>query len=154
PLIITWPKEMKKVAGQTRDQYHHCIDLVPTILDCCGIEPPEVIKGYTQTPIQGVSMRYTFDRPDVPTTPETQYYAMLGTRAIYHKGWKAVARHGALSGKSHFMEDKWELYHIETDRAETTDVAEQFPEKKLELVATWFAVAGKNNVFPLDDRTA
>jgi arylsulfatase len=79
---------------------------------------------------------------------------MLGTRAIYHRGWKAVARHGALSGKGHFMEDKWELYHIETDRAEVNDVGDQFPEKKLEMIATWFAVAGANQVFPLDDRTA
>ncbi|MBV8551350.1 MAG: arylsulfatase [Acidobacteriaceae bacterium] len=154
PLIITWPKEMKKVAGQVRDQYHHCIDLVPTILDCCGVEPPAVIKGFTQTPIQGVSMRYTFDNPTAESTRQIQYYAMLGTRAIYHKGWKAVARHGALSGKSDFMNDKWELYHIETDRAECTDVSEQFPEKKTELIATWFAVAGANHVFPLDDRTA
>jgi arylsulfatase A-like enzyme len=154
PLIISWPKEMKAFAGQVRDQYHHCIDLVPTILDCCGVEAPDSIKGYQQTPIQGVSMRYTFADPKAATKRETQYYAMLGTRAIYHKGWKAVARHGALSGKGHFMEDKWELYHIETDRSEINDVGEQFPEKKLELIATWFAAAGKNNVFPLDDRTA
>jgi arylsulfatase len=99
-------------------------------------------------------MRYSFDNPKAESTRQTQYYAMLGTRGIYHKGWKAVARHGALSGKSKFMEDKWELYHIETDRSETQDVGDQFPEKKMELIATWFAVAGANHVFPLDDRTA
>jgi len=154
PLILSWPKEMKKVAGGVRDQYHHCIDLVPTILDCCGVEAPAAIKGHTQTPIQGVSMRYSFGDAKADSKRETQYYAMLGTRAIYHKGWKAVARHGAISGKGKFMEDKWELYNIETDRSESNDVSAQFPEKKLELIATWFAVAGANNVFPLDDRTA
>src|SRR5262249_17293504 len=154
PLILTWPKKMKNVAGQVRDQYHHCIDLVPTILDCCGVEQPQVLKGHTQTPIQGVSMRYTFADPKAESTRETQYYAMLGTRAIYHRGWKAVARHGALSGKGSFMEDKWELYHVEADRAEINDVSQQFPEKTLEMVATWFAHAGANHVYPLDDRTA
>ena len=154
PLIISWPKEMKKVAGGTRDQYHHCIDIVPTILECCGVQAPAVIKGYTQTPIQGVSMRYSFNDAKAESHRETQYYAMLGTRAIYHRGWKAVARHGAISGKGKFMEDPWELYHIETDRSESNDVSGKFPEKKLELIATWFAVAGANQVFPLDDRTA
>lgn len=154
PLIISWPREMSKVSGGVRDQYHHAIDLVPTILECCGVEPPEVIKGHTQSPIQGVSMKYTFNGVKAVSKRETQYYAMLGTRAIYHKGWKAVARHGAITGKGHFMDDPWELYHVETDRSETDDVAAKFPEKLKELVATWFAVAGANNVFPLDDRTA
>ena len=153
PLIISWPKEMKTVKGQNRDQYHHAIDIVPTILDCCGIEPPDAIKGYTQTPIQGVSMRYTFADPNAQSTRQTQYYAMLGTRSIYHKGWKAVSVHGALLGKGHYMDDQWELYHVDEDRSEKYNVADKYPEKLKELVATWFAVAGKNNVFPLDDRT-
>jgi len=154
PLLIAWPKQMEKVAGGVRDQYHHAIDIVPTILDCCGIEAPQVIKGHTQTPIQGLSMRYTFNDVTAASNRETQYYAMLGTRAIYHKGWKAVARHGAITGKGHFMDDKWELYHIESDRSECNDVSTSFPEKLSEMIATWFAVAGRNNVFPLDDRTA
>lgn len=154
PLIISWPKQMKKVAGQIRDQYHHAIDIMPTILDCCEIVPPETIKGYTQSPIQGVSMSYTFDSPNIESTRDTQYYAMLGTRAIYYKGWKAVARHGALASTGHFMDDKWELYHVEDDRSESQNLADQHPEKLQGLVATWFAIAGRNNVFPLDDRTA
>jgi arylsulfatase len=154
PLIISWPKETKKSAGNVRDQYHHAIDLVPTILDCCGVEQPAQIKGYAQTPIQGVSMRYSFNDAKAKTTHHTQYYSMLGTRAMYSEGWKAVARHGALSGKGHFSMDTWELYNTETDRAETTDLAEKFPEKLRDLQALWFAHAGKNNVFPLDDRTA
>lgn len=154
PCIIAWPKMMKNVGGGVRDQYHHCVDIVPTILDCLGIEPPDSLKGYTQSPIQGVSMRYTFDNPDAPSARHTQYYSMLGTRAIYHDGWKAVARHGAITGHGHFMEDKWELYNISEDRAEVHDLADQHPDKLNELIGTWFAVAGKNNVFPLDDRTA
>ena len=118
------------------------------------ISLPQVLKGFTQTPIQAVNILYTFDNPKVESTRPSQYYAMLGTRAMYHNGWKAVARHGALSGKGHFSKDKWELYHVETDRSETTDVAAQFPEKLQELQALWFTHAGKNNVFPLDDRTA
>ena len=152
PCIISWPKMMKDVAGQVRDQYHHCIDIVPTILDCVDMESPMFINGYQQSPIQGTSMRYTFDNPDAESTRHTQYYAMLGTRSIYHNGWKAVARHGAISGNGHFMDDKWELYHVEQDRSEIHDVAEQYPDKLKELIATWFAYAGRNNVFPLDDR--
>jgi arylsulfatase len=154
PCIIAWPKSMKRIAGQVRDQYHHCIDIVPTILDCLGIAPPNEIGGFTQSPIQGTSMRYTFDNPNAPDTRRTQYYSMLGTRAIYHEGWKAVARHGAISGKGHFMDDKWELYDINKDRAEVHNLADQNPERLRELIGVWFAVAGRNNVFPLDDRTA
>ncbi len=154
PLIICWPKEMGNVAGQLRDQYHHAIDIVPTILDCVGVEPPAVLKGFTQSPIQGVSMRYTFDDATAPSRRETQYYSMLGTRAIYHQGWKVVARHGALSGKGNFNQDQWELYHTDEDRTEVHDLASENRDKMLELVALWFSEAGRNNVLPLDDRTA
>ncbi|MCE5314606.1 MAG: arylsulfatase [Armatimonadota bacterium] len=154
PCIIAWPKAMKSAAGQVRDQYHHAIDIVPTIMECASVEAPEFIKGYQQSPIQGVSMCYTFDRPNAESTRHTQFYSMLGTRAIYHDGWKAVAKHGAISGKGHFMDDKWELYHVESDRSEVHDLAEEHPEKLKEMIATWFAVAGRNNGFPLDDRAA
>jgi arylsulfatase len=99
-------------------------------------------------------MAYAFRDPQAETRRHTQYYAMLGTRAIYHRGWKAVARHGALLGKGRYMDDVWELYHVAEDRSERTDLAVQFPDKVKELVATWFAVAGRHNGFPLDDRTA
>lgn len=154
PCIISWPKVMKNHAGQVRDQYHHAIDIVPTLLDCLGIDPPDFIKGYQQSPMQGASMRYTFDKPDAPSERNMQFYAMLGTRAIYHDGWKAVARHGAITGKGHFMDDKWELYQTEKDRSEVHDLAQQMPDKLKDMVASWFAVAGRNNAFPLDDRTA
>jgi arylsulfatase len=154
PCIIAWPRRTQDLGGAIRDQYHHAIDIVPTILDLVGVEAPEYIKGHPQSEIQGVSMAYTFDQAEAESRRETQYYAMLGTRAIYHKGWKAVARHGAISGKGNFNADPWELYHVAEDRSETHDLAEQHPEKVQELVNLWFSEAGKNNVFPLDDRTA
>ncbi|MGE0687918.1 MAG: arylsulfatase [Dehalococcoidia bacterium] len=154
PCIIAWPGQMRDVAGGIRDQYHHAIDIVPTLLELAAVEAPPLIKGHAQLPVEGTSMAYTFGSPDAPTHRRTQYYAMLGTRAIYHRGWKAVARHGALLGKGHFMDDEWELYHIEEDRSEMFNLAEHEPEKLKELIATWFAVAGRYNVFPLDDRTA
>jgi arylsulfatase A-like enzyme len=153
PLIISWPKRIAD-AGGIRDQYHHAIDVVPTILELAGIEPPDTIGGHAQSPIQGVSMAYTFADPAADSRRPTQYYAMLGTRAIYHHGWKAVARHGAISGRGRFMEDEWELYNVAEDRAEVHDLAAEQPEKVQELIATWFAYAGRNNAFPLDDRTA
>lgn len=154
PCIIAWPGQMGDIAGGVRDQYHHAIDIVPTLLELTGVEPPAVLKGYPQFPIEGVSMAYSFRDAQAETKRLTQYYAMLGTRAVYHRGWKAVARHGALAGKGNFMDDPWELYHIENDRSERHDLAAQHPDKVKELVATWFAVAGRHNGFPLDDRTA
>jgi arylsulfatase A-like enzyme len=154
PCIVSYPKEMKAVAGGVRDQYHHSIDFVPTILDVCGVEPPEAINGHAQTPMQGVSMRYAFADDPAKSRRTTQYYAMLGTRAIYHDGWKAVARHGALSGKGEFQKDEWELYHYEVDRSECHDVAAAHPDRLQQMIGLWWHEAGANNVLPLDDRTA
>jgi arylsulfatase A-like enzyme len=154
PLVIAWPEKMKKVAGQLRDQYHHAIDIVPTIMECTETEAPEFIKGYYQSEIQGVSMCYSFEDAKAPTTRTTQYYEMLGSRAIYHDGWKAVSRHGPDSGHGHFENDPWELYHIAEDRSESTDLAAKYPERVQAMISLWFVEAGKNHVFPLDDRTA
>lgn len=154
PLIVSWPAAMADVGGQFRDQYHHAIDIVPTVYDCAEVTAPDAIDGVTQYPIQGVSMRYSFDEPDAKSTRTTQYYEMLGTRALYHDGWKVVARHGALSGVGQFGSDTWELYHTDVDRAEMHDLAAEHPERVAEMVGMWFAIAGRNNVFPLDDRTA
>lgn len=151
PLIIAWPAKIK-ARGELRHQYHHAIDVMPTILDCCGIEPPETLKGYTQTPIQGISMRYTFDHGDVPTARETQYYEMLGTRGIWHKGWKAVTRHAPTSGRGHFDQDVWELYNTDEDRSEARDLADKYPDRLKALIELWWVEAGRNNVLPLDDR--
>ena len=153
PLIIAWPKSIE-ARGELRHQYHHAIDIMPTILECCGIELPEALNGYKQSPMQGLSMRYTFDEPDAPTRRETQYYEMLGTRGIWHQGWKAVTRHAPLSDKSHFDQDVWELYHTDKDRSETSDLANRHPEKLRQLISLWWTEAGRNNVLPLDDRGA
>lgn len=153
PLIISWPKKMKKAGGELREQYHHAIDVMPTIMECVDVEAPAFIKGYPQSEIQGISMGYTFDKAKAPSERTTQYYEMLGSRAIYHDGWKAVSRHGPLSGTGHFPEDKWELYHYEKDKSESTDLAEKYPDRLRQMIALWFVEAGKNHVFPLDDRT-
>ncbi|MGD0417706.1 MAG: arylsulfatase [Terriglobales bacterium] len=155
PLVISWPKGIK-AKGEVRDQYHHCTDIVPTILEVCGLEMPKVYKGVEQYPLSGVSMRYTFDaKPDAPTTKKRQYYAMLGTRGMWEDGWKAVSLHSpAPSNQGHFDQDEWELYHVDVDRAESKNLAKQYPEKLEALIKAWFEEAETNLVLPLDDRTA
>ncbi len=154
PLVIHWPKGIK-AKGEIRHQYHHSVDIVPTLLEACGVEMPEVYNGVKQTPLSGVSMAYSFDaEPDAPTEKDVQYYCMLGTRGIWKDGWKAAAIHAPLTGKSNFDEDKWELYHVEEDRSESINLAEEHPEKLQELIDTWFEEAEKNKVLPLDDRSA
>jgi len=151
PLVISWPKGMQ-ARGEVRSQYHHCTDIVPTILDCCGVQMPEVVDGYEQTPLPGVSMRYTFDAADAPTQKQTQYYEMLGTRGIWHKGWKAVTEHGPVPiGLGKFDQDRWQLFHTDEDRSEAHDVAEQHPEKVKELADLWLEEAKKYDVLPLND---
>jgi arylsulfatase A-like enzyme len=153
PCIISWPAGID-AHGELRDQYHHAIDIVPTVLDCLGIEQPETVKGVTQIPIQGVSMRYSFDAANLPSARSTQFYSMLGTRGIWHNGWKAVTTHPALSGWSHFDQDTWELYHTDEDRSELHDLAADEPGRLAELIGLWFYEAGVNHAFPLDDRGA
>ena len=97
PLVIHWPKGIK-AKGEVRHQYHHSTDIVPTILDVVGLEMPKVYRGVEQYPLNGVSMRYSFDDADAPTTKKRQYYAMLGTRGIWQDGWKAAALHAPISG--------------------------------------------------------
>ncbi len=153
PLVIHWPKGIK-AKGEVRHQYHHSTDIVPTILDVVGLEMPATYRGVKQFPLNGVSMRYSFDDANAATRKQRQYYSMLGTRGIWENGWKAAALHAPISGVGHFDKDKWELYHVDADRSEAKNVAEQEPEKLESLVKAWFEEAEKNNVLPLDDRTA
>jgi arylsulfatase A-like enzyme len=153
PCIVSWPSGMK-ARGETREQYHHAIDLVPTILDCLGVEAPETIKGRVQSHFDGVSMRYSFDDRQAPTSRRTQFYSMLGSRGIWHEGWKAVTTHPTISGWNSFNEDVWELYQTDADRSEVHDRAAEHPDRVRELVNLWFAEAGANGAFPLDDRSA
>jgi len=154
PLVVSWPKGIK-AKGQVRNQYHHSTDIVPTILDVCGLKMPTVYRGVKQYPLSGVSMRYSFDaKADAPTKKKRQYYAMLGTRGMWEKGWKAVALHAPLTGKGHFDKDQWQLYHVDKDRSESTDLGAKYPAKLKALIKAWFDEAKKNNVLPLDDRSA
>ncbi|MGI9612816.1 MAG: sulfatase/phosphatase domain-containing protein, partial [Acidimicrobiales bacterium] len=150
PLIVHWPNGITD-GGGLRDQYHHVSDVLPTILDCAGIDPPTDYKGVTQQPVEGSSFRYSFDAPDAPTTKTTQYYEMVGHRAIWHEGWKAVTMHRR---GAPFDEDRWSLFHTDEDFSECFDVADEHPEKLRELVDRWWVEAGRYNVLPLDDRGA
>ncbi|HWM12645.1 MAG TPA: arylsulfatase [Solirubrobacteraceae bacterium] len=150
PLVIHWPKGIA-ARGEVRNQYHHVTDVVPTLLDCCGVKMPDVFDGYEQVPLVGTSMRYTFDA-DGPTRRDGQYYCMLGTRGMWEDGWKAVAVHGPTSGIGNFDKDQWELYHVEEDRAEAKDLAAEQPDRVKALVDRWFEEAHKYDVLPLDDR--
>jgi arylsulfatase A-like enzyme len=152
PCILSWPSVLGH-GGEVRHQYHHAIDIVPTVLDLLGVTPPEAIKGHVQVPFDGVSMRYSVDDPSAPSARKTQFYSMLGSRAIWHDGWKAITTHPTISGWSHFNDDTWELYHTDVDRSELHDLASEHPEKVRELVNLWFAEAGSNGAFPLDDRS-
>jgi arylsulfatase A-like enzyme len=152
PCIMSWPAGIK-ARGEIRDQYHHAIDIVPTVLDILRVDPPETIKGHTQSPLDGVSMRGSLDAAGNPSARKTQFYAMLGSRSIWHDGWKAVTTHPTLAGWGHFNDDEWELYHTEVDRAELHNLASEHPDKLRELVNIWFSEAGRNGAFPLDDRS-
>ena len=154
PLVISWPKGIK-ARGEVRNQYHHAVDIVPTIFEICGLEMPKVYRGVEQYPLSGVSMKYSFDaKPDDPTQKHVQYYTMLGTRAIWQDGWKAVAVHAPLTSKGHFDEDKWELYLVDVDRSESNDLAKENPEKLEALKKLYDEEATKNFAYPLDDRSA
>jgi arylsulfatase A-like enzyme len=153
PCIVAWPKGTN-ARGEIRDQYHHAIDIVPTVLDVLGVEAPEAIKGHVQSQFDGVSMRGSFDDAKSPSGRKTQFYSMLGSRSIWHEGWKAVTTHPTIAGWGHFNEDEWQLYHTDVDRSELHDLAADQPDKVRELVNIWFSEAGYNIAFPLDDRSA
>ncbi len=153
PCIMSWPAGMK-AKNELRAQYHHAIDIVPTVLDVLGVEAPQTIKGHVQSPFDGVSMRYSFDNAKADGARKTQFYSMLGSRGIWHEGWKAVTNHPTISGWSEFNSDEWELYHTDVDRAELHDLSKENWAKLRELQNLWFAEAGRNDAFPLDDRSA
>nr|WP_240423856.1 arylsulfatase [Microbacterium halotolerans] len=146
PLIVALPK--RHGAHGLRTQFHHVTDIVPTILDVVGIEPPAQIRGVAQMPIHGTSMAYTFDK-DCESRKSAQYFEMFGHRAIWKDGWKAVAYHPR---GGDYADDRWELYHVDADVAEVRDLAGEMPEKLKELEDLWWSEARKYGVLPLDDR--
>ena len=154
PLVISWPKGIK-ARGEIRDQYHHSVDIVPTILDIIGVEMPKIYRGVEQFPLSGISMRYTFDAaPHAPTQKKRQFYSMLGTRGMWEDGWLAATVHAPFTSKGHFDQDQWQLYHVDADRSESTDLAKQYPEKLEALKKAWDEEARINLALPVDDRTA
>ncbi len=149
PLVIHWPRGFA-ARGEIRNQYHHVIDVLPTILDAVGIDAPDTLHGIDQLPVEGVSMRYAFDTPAAPSERTTQYFEMLGHRAIYHDGWKAVTLHFP---HTPYDSERWSLYHVDDDFAENHDVSADHPDKLAEMQALWWEEARRYNVLPLDDRT-
>jgi len=151
PLVIHWPDTITD-RGALRDQFHYVTDIAPTIYDACGVTPATVHRGFEQMPIAGASMRYTFTDEGAaePSRKRVQYFEMMGHRAIYSDGWKAVTRHQP--GVS-FDDDTWELYHVAEDLSECHDLAAEHPEMVAELVELWWAEAEEHGVLPLDDRT-
>ena len=148
PLVVSWPSGIGE-AGAVRSQFHHAVDVVPTLFDLLDVTPPDEIRGIPQLPYHGVSMRYSFSAPDAPSTRSTQYFEMIGHRAIYHDGWKALTLH---TKGGPFDNDPWELYHVAEDFSECRDLAAEAPEKLGELAELWEREARRYGVFPLDDR--
>jgi arylsulfatase A-like enzyme len=168
PFLVHWPAGIE-ARGQVRTQYAHLVDMVPTVLDALGLEPPATIRGVTQAPVHGVSLAHTFDDADAPTRHRTQYFEMFGHRAIDHDGWRAVcpwpgpsfAEAGQPFGAAITPDTLteldaagWELYRVASDPAENHNLAAERRDKLIELIAMWYIEAGKYNVFPLDGTAA
>ncbi|MEH7332012.1 arylsulfatase [Neobacillus drentensis] len=149
PLIYHFPNRIKDI-GSVRNQFHHVIDITPTVLDLAGISAPKEIKGVKQMPLHGKSMQYTFDNPKVQTIRETQYFLMGAQRAIWHDGWKATSFH---TKGTPFEDDRWELYNTIEDFSQSNNLAERFPEKLNELKEIWFGEAEKYDALPIIDKT-
>ena len=159
-----WPAGIA-ARGEVRQQYAHIIDMVPTVLDVLGIEPPTTIRGVTQAPLHGVSFAHTFADADAPTRHYTQYFEMFGHRAIDHNGWRAVCPWPGpsfaeadvpfgtpITADTLAMLDaeRWELYNAAEDFSENYDVAAENRGKVIELIAQWYVEAGRYNVLPID----
>jgi len=156
--IVHWPNGIK-AKGEHRWQFHHVIDVAPTILEAAGLPEPVMVNGVQQVPIEGVSMLYSFNDAKAADRHETQYFEMFGNRGIYHKGWTAVTRHKTpwlLVGEKTpaFDDDVWELYDTTKDWTQAQDLSKRMPEKLHELQRLWLIEAVKYNVLPLDDDPA
>ncbi len=157
-LIIHWPKGMRARDGM-RTQFHHVIDIAPTVFEAAGLPQPGMVNGIKQKPIEGVSMLYSFDDETAKSRRTVQYFEMFGNRGIYKDGWMAAARHGRLpwetgASTGEFASDAWELYHIDKDFTQSENLAAANPAKLKELQDAFQEEAKKYNVLPLDDRLA
>lgn len=154
-LVIHWPQRIT-AKGEIRSQWHHVIDIAPTILEAAGLPEPKSVNGTPQVPIQGVSMVYTFADAKAKDRHQTQYFEIFGNRGIYHDGWLAHTVHRAaweFQPRRPLLEDKWELYHVEHDFSSANDLAAKNPDKLKELQDLFVKEAIKNRAFPLDDRS-
>ncbi len=155
--IVHWPKGIKG-NGEIRHQFHHVIDVAPTILEVAQLPQPYMVNSVGQFPMQGVSMLYSFNDATAAERHETQYFEMFGNRGIYDKGWTAVTRHRTpwiMSGQTKpFDDDVWELYDTTKDWSQAHDLSKEMPDKLHELQRLWLMEAMRNNVFPMDDRLA
>jgi arylsulfatase len=155
PLVISWPGHISDPGGK-RWQFHHVIDIAPTILEAAHIQQPTELNGVPQKPIEGISMLYSLNNPNAAEQRHIQYFEMFGNRALYKDGWIAVCRHGRLpwenAGSYDFDKDNWELYDLTKDFSESKNVAAQNPDKLKELQADFLTEAKKYQVLPLDDR--
>ena len=151
PLVVHWPAGIK-TAGATSRAYVHAIDVLPTILDVLGVDPPDALGAVVQSPIQGESFAACLHDPAHSGTHKTQYYEMFGCRAIYHDGWKAVTFHQIQDTSVPFDEDRWELYNVASDPSECADLADSHAGKLEEMKALWWSEAAKYQVLPLDNR--
>ncbi len=153
PMIIAWPARITSTGF--RRQYVHAVDIVPTLYSMLGIEMPEVVKGYTQFPLEGISFDATFNDAAATTDEQTQFYSMGGTRAIWHQGWKAAAISPAAPDMwAGYATQRWELFNTDDDPTECHDLAAREPEKLQELIQLWWAQAGQYGALPLENRGA
>ena len=151
-FVVSWPAKIAPTK-EVRHQYIHAVDVVPTVYDLLGIQPPEMIKGYLQSPIEGESFAAALTDNSVPGK-RTQFYTMLGQRALYHDGWLATTVHPPLSSWGNFMADEWELFDLANDRSQSKNVAAEHPDRLELMKGLWFYYAGIYNGLPLDDRSA
>lgn len=147
PLILHWPRRVTS-RGAVRTQFHHAIDIAPTIYEILGIEAPAQYRGMPQIPVHGTSLAYTFEG-DGPTRKRSQYFELVGDRAMWASGWKAVARH---QKGADFSADPWRLYHLDRDFAELNDLSAEHPDTLHKLINLWWSEAREYGVLPLDDR--
>lgn len=159
PLVVHWPSGIA-ASGEVRSQFCHVVDLMPTLLDLCGVDVPTTVDGVRQLPVDGRSLASTFEDSEAPSPRGSQYFEVQGSRAMYADGWKATTNHvgtahgdeiALIPGSHAFAGDHWALFNLHDDFSEADDISADHPEKVAELEAAWWKAAEANNVLPLDD---
>jgi arylsulfatase len=147
PLLIRWPEGIK-ARGETRRQFHHVVDVTPTLMDLLGLDLPVQVNGVEQMPLHGTSMAHTLNDNKADTHKKIQYFETTGHRAIWHEGWKALTFH---TRGDDFETESWELYHLDQDLAEIDNLADKHPQRLQEMIDLWWQEAEQYGVLPLDD---